>query len=235
MEQVKLEAKLRKDLGKEAVRRLRKEGLIPAVVYRRSEKATPLVLNRKALDKVLHTAAGENVIINLNIGGDEKSKERTCIIKEIQHDPVTGDILHADFNQILLTEAIKVNVPLSTKGEAVGVKQDGGILEHVLWEIQVECLPTQIPQKLEVDVANLKIGDALFVKDIVAPKGVKILNDPELRIIAVEKPVEIKVEEVKPEEAIAEPEVIKQKKEEEVTEEETGEKGKEDKEKKESK
>ncbi len=233
MEQVKLEAKLRKDLGKEAVRRIRKGGFIPAIVYRRGEKSTPLFLMRKALEKVLHTAAGENVIINLNISGDEKSKDRTCIIKEIQHDPVTGDILHADFNQILLTEAIKVNVPLATRGEAVGVKQDGGILEHVLWEIQVECLPTQIPQKLEVDVANLKIGDALFVKDIVAPKGVKILNDPELRIIAVEKPVEIKVEEVKPEEAIAEPEVIKQKKEEEVTEEETEEKGKEEKEKKE--
>lgn len=230
MEQVKLEAKLRKDLGKEAVKRLRREGLIPAVVYRKGEKSAPLVLNREALDKVLHTAAGENVIINLNIGSDEKSKERTCIIKEIQHDSVTGDILHADFNQISLTETIKVNVPIATKGEAIGVKQDGGVLEHVLWEVQVECLPTQIPEKLEVDVTNLKIGDVLFVKDIVAPKEVKILNDPELRVIAVEKPVEIKVEEVKPEEVITEPEVIKQKKEE-VTEEETGEKGKEEKEK----
>ncbi len=230
MEQVKLEAKLRKDLGKEAVKRLRREGLIPAVVYRKGEKSAPLVLNRGALDKVLHTAAGENVIINLNIAVDEKSKEKTCIIKEIQHDPVTGDILHADFNQISLTETIKVNVPIATKGEAIGVKQDGGVLEHVLWEVQVECLPTQIPEKLEVDVTNLKIGDALFVKDIVAPKEVKILNDPELRVIAVEKPVEIKVEEVKPEEVITEPEVIKQKKEE-VKEEETGEKGKEEKEK----
>lgn len=230
MEQVKLEAKIRKDLGKEAVRRLRREGFIPAVVYRRGEKTTALVLDKKALEKVLHTAAGENVIINLKIASDEKQKDRTCIIKEIQHNPVTGDILHADFNQISLTETIKVNVPISTKGEAVGVKQDGGVLEHVLWEVQVECLPTQIPEKLEIDIASLKIGDALFVKDIVAPKGVKILNDPELRVVAVEKPVEVKVEEIKPEEAITEPEVIKQKKEE-IVEEETEGKGKEEKEK----
>lgn len=219
MEQVKLEAKIRKESGKEAVRRIRREGLIPAVVYRRGEKSTPLVLDRKALEKVLR-AGGENVIINLNIAGDEKSKGRTCIIKEIQHDPVTGNLLHADFNQISLTEAIKVNVPLATMGEAVGVKQDGGILEHLLWEVQVECLPTQIPQKLEVDVTNLKIGDALFVKDIISPKGIKILNDPEIRIVAVEKPVEIKVEEIKPEEAVTEPEVIKQKKPEEIAAEE---------------
>ncbi len=214
MEQVKLEAKFRKELGKEAVKRLRGGGFIPAVVYRRGEKTTPLVLDRKALGKILHTAAGENVIINLKIAGDEKQKERTCIIKEIQHNPVSGGILHVDFNQISLTETIKVNVPVATKGEAIGVRQDGGVLEHVLWEVQVECLPTQIPEKLEVDITNLKIGDALFVKDIVAPKAVKVLNDPGLRVIAVEKPVEVKVEEVKPEEAITEPEVIKQKKEE---------------------
>lgn len=230
MEQVKLEAKIRKDVGKEAVKLLRTKGLIPAVVYRRSEKSTPLVLDKKALEKVLHTAAGENVIINLNIAGDERTRERTCIIKEIQHNPVSGDILHVDFHQISLTETIKVNVPVATKGEAIGVKQDGGILEHVLWEVQVESLPTQIPEKLEIDITNLKIGDALFVKDIIAPKGVKILNDPESRVVAVEKPVEIKVEEIKPEEAITEPEVIKQKKEE-IPEEEAEEKGKEEKEK----
>lgn len=230
MERVKLEAKIRKDLGKEAMKRLRTEGLIPAIVYRRGEKSTPLVLDRKALEKVLHTAAGENVIVNLKVAGDERAKERTCIIKEIQHNPVNGNILHADFNQISLTETVKVNVPVATKGEAIGVKQDEGVLEHVLWEVQVECLPTQIPEKLEVDITNLKIGDALFIKDIVAPRGVEILNDPELRIVAVEKPVEIKVEEVKPEEAITEPEVIKQKKEE-VPEEEAEEKGKEEKEK----
>jgi len=102
------------------------------------------------------------------------------------------------------------------------LKQEGGVLEHLLWEVQVECLPTDIPQKLEVDVSNLKIGDALFIKDISVPKGVKILNDPEVRIFAVEKPIEIKPEEVaaEAETAPTEPEVLKQKKPEEIAAEE---------------
>ena len=218
MEQVKLEAKVRKELGKEVVKRERVKGIIPAVVYRKGEKSMPLFLDRKSMDKALHTSAGENALINLKIEGDEKAKAKTCILKEIQHDPLSGHILHVDFNEISLTEEIKVSVPLAAKGESVGVKQEGGVLEHLLWEIQVECLPTDIPQKLEVDVSNMKIGDALFIKDIVAPKGVKILNDPEVRIFAVDKPIEIVPEEVAAaaETAPAEPEVLKQKKPEEI-------------------
>lgn len=222
MEQVKLEVKVRKETGKEVAKRERVKGVIPAIVYRKGEKAIPLYLDRKAMEKALHTSAGENALINLKIEGDEKAKSKTCIIKEIQHNPLSGNILHVDFNEISLTEEIKVDVPLVSKGEAAGVKQDGGVLEHLLWEIQVECLPTDIPQKLEVDVSNLKIGDALFVKDIAVPKGVKILNDPEVRIFAVEKPIEIKPEEVvaAAETAPAEPEVLKQKKPEEIAAEE---------------
>src|SRR3989338_9950636 len=235
MEQVKLEAKTRKELGKEVVKRERVKGIIPAIVYRKGERSVPLFLDRKSMEKALRTSAGENALINLKIESDEKAKSKTCIIKDLQHDPLSGNILHVDFNEISLTEEIRVNVPLASKGEAAGVKQEGGVLEHLLLEIQVECLPTEIPQKLEVDIADLKIGGALFIKDIVAPKGVKILNDPEVSIIAVEKPVEIKVEEVAPEAAITEPEVTKQKKPEEIAAEEAerkGEKGKE-KEKKE--
>jgi large subunit ribosomal protein L25 len=218
MEQVKLEVKVRKETGKEVAKQAREKGTIPAVVYRKGEGSVPLYLDRKAMDLALRTSAGENALINLKIEGDEKTKSKTCIIKEIQHDPLSGKILHVDFNEISLTEAIKVEVPLSVKGEAIGVKQDGGVLEHLLWEIQVECLPTDIPQKLEVDVSSMKIGDALFVKDIVVPKGVKILNDPGVRIFAVEKPIEIKPEEVDAaaETAPSEPEVLKQKKPEEI-------------------
>lgn len=222
MEQVKLEAKARKELGKEVVKRERAKGIIPAIVYSKGERSVPLFLDRKSMEKALHTSAGENALINLKIEGGEKAKAKTCIIKEIQHDPLSGNILHVDFNEISLTDEIRVNVPLGSKGEAVGVKQEGGVLEHLLWEVQVECLPTDIPQKLEVDISNLKIGDALFIKDIVVPKGVKILNDLEVRIFAVEKPVEIKPEEVTAaaETAPTEPEVLKQKKPEEIAAEE---------------
>jgi len=222
MEQVKLDAKARKELGKEVVKRERAKGIIPAIVYRKGERSVPLFLDRKAMEKALRTSAGENALINLKIEGDEKAKAKTCIIKEIQHDPLSGNILHVDFNEISLTEEIKVNVPLASKGEPAGIREEGGVLEHLLWEVQVECLPTDIPQKLEVDVSNLKIGDALFIKDISAPKGVKILNDPEVRIFAVEKPIEIKPEEVvaAAETAPTEPEVLKQKKPEEIAAEE---------------
>ncbi len=232
MEQVKLEAKSREDTGTGQMKRQRAKGIIPAIVYRKGENSTPLFLEAKAMVRALHTSAGENVLINLKIEGPDKKKEKTCIIKEIQHDPLTGGILHVDFNEISLTEMIKVNVPLATKGESLGVKQDGGVLEHLMWEIQVECLPTEIPEKLEVDITNMKIGDALFVKDIIAPKGVKVVNDADIRIIAVEKPVEIKPEEVvaAAETAPAEPEVMKQKKPEELAEEEKEAKGKEKKE-----
>lgn len=224
MEQVNLSAKAREKLNKGEVKRRRFSGTIPAIVYRKGEETRPLFLDVKEMEKALKTSAGENVLINLKVEGEEK-KGRTCIIKEIQHNPLSGNIVHVDFNEISLTEAIKVSVPLVVVGEAVGVKQDGGVLEHILWEVEVECLPTQIPQKLEVDASNLKIGDALFIKDIPAPKGIKIINDPEIRIVAVEKHVELKVEEAAVESAITEPEVLKQKKPE-VGEEEVGEKGK---------
>ncbi|MFA5148982.1 MAG: 50S ribosomal protein L25, partial [Candidatus Omnitrophota bacterium] len=112
MEQVKLEVKLREETGKEAAKREREKGAIPAVVYRKGEKAVPLYLNRKAMEQALHTSAGGNALINLKIEGDEKAKPKTCIIKEIQHDPLSGNILHVDFNEISLTEEIKVEVPL---------------------------------------------------------------------------------------------------------------------------
>jgi large subunit ribosomal protein L25 len=136
------------------------------------------------------------------------------VVKEIQRDPVRDYILHVDFNEISLTEALKVNVPLVARGEPVGVKVDGGILEHVIRELQIECLPTAIPEKIEADVANLKIGDAIHVKDIVVPEGIKVLNDKELIAMIVKPPkVEVAATETGAEGAV-EPELIRKKKEE---------------------
>ncbi|MFH0771170.1 MAG: 50S ribosomal protein L25 [Candidatus Omnitrophota bacterium] len=226
MEQVKLTAKKRQISGKREVKRQRLTGIIPGIVYGESEKPVPLFLDTKAVNKILHTAAGENVIVSLKVEGDESKKEKTCIVKEVQHNPLSGQIIHVDFNEISLTETIKVHVPLIAEGEPIGVVQDGGILEHLLREIEVECLPVNIPQKLTINVANMKIGDAMFIRDIVVSPEVKVLNDPGIRILAVEKPVEVKPEEAAAEEAATEPEVTKQKKEEPV-EEGPAEKGKE--------
>ena len=221
MEKVILKTEARTGVGKRVAKDLRNKGLIPANVYR-GAKAFNIQINSDDLNEALHTKAGENVIITLKISGEGNIKDKTVLIKEIQRDPVRDNILHVDFNEISLTEALKVNVPLTARGEPVGVKADGGTLEHVMWELHVECLPTAIPEKIEVDVSNLKIGDAIFVKNIVPPEGVKILNDSELIAIIVKPPkVEVPKEEVVAEGAL-EPELIRKKKEEEAAEGEEG-------------
>jgi len=220
MEKVMLKVSQREGVKKKAAKTLRKEGLIPAVVYKGGKEAMNLKLVVRELESILHTKAGANVLITLKIEGGQKTvKDKTVIIKEIQHDPIKNDILHVDFNEISMTDTLKVNVPLVDKGEAAGMKQDGGVLEHVMWELQVECLPTNIPEKIEYDVSNLKIGDAIFVKQIAVPEGVKILTDPELIALIVKPPhVEKPKEEVV--EEVAEPELIREKKEKEAEEEE---------------
>lgn len=233
MERINLESQLRGEKGKQLVKRLRKEGFVPAVVYKGGGDNLSLKLSEKDFIKVLGTKAGTNVIINLKISGEKKgsskaSKDKTVIIKEIQKDPVRGNILHIDFSEISLTETLKFKVRIEAKGEPVGVKE-GGTLEHVMWEADIECLPTQIPEKLEIDVSNLKIGDSVFVKDLISVEGVKILHAPELIVMSVKPPfVEKPAEEVPAEGAPEEPELIRKKKEVEGEEKEAEEAKKEE-------
>ncbi|MEI6863118.1 MAG: 50S ribosomal protein L25 [Candidatus Omnitrophota bacterium] len=213
MEKVILKADVREETGKRVAKDLRNKGLVPANVYKAGKEATSLIVANKELEGTLHTKAGENVLITLKIsGGEASSKDRTVLIKEIQRHPVRDNILHVDFNEISLTDVLKVNVPLVARGEPVGVKVDGGLLEHVLRELSVECLPTDIPAKIEVEVSALKIGEHILVKDIKMPEGVKVLNDLELIALIVKAP---KVEAAKEDEAAGgeEPELIRKKKE----------------------
>ncbi len=223
MEKIILNAEVRSSTGKAAAKSLRRKDVIPAVVYKGGKEAIKLQLAVGALNEILHTKAGENVIVTLKIAdGANKTKDKTVLIKEIQREPIRGLILHVDFSEISLTETLKVNVPLAVRGEPVGVKVDGGILEHVMWELQVECLPTAIPEKIDVDVSAMKIGDAIYVKNITAPEGVKLITDPELIALIVKPPkVEVPKEEAAAEGAV-EPELIRKKKEVE----EEGEEGK---------
>ena len=214
MDFVDLQATLREGKGKEANKKLRERGLVPAVVYKKGEETVSLNIDRKDFAKALHTEAGENVIIKLRVDGLKKKRDRTVVLKEIQKDPIRDHFLHVDFQEISLTETLKVKVPLAGKGEAIGVKEDGGVLQQVLWEAEVECLPTNIPEKIEIDISGLKIGDAIHVNGIKVPEGVKLLADPETVVFTVEHPK--KVEEVvaaAAEGGIEEPEVIKEKKE----------------------
>ncbi len=221
MDFVELKANLREEKGKELNKKLRNAGMVPGVVYRKGEETLSLKIDSKSLSKALHTEAGENVIIKLFVEGDKKKKERIVVIKEIQKDPVKDVLVHLDLNEISLTETLKVKVPIISKGEAVGVKQEGGVLQHVMWEVEVECLPTNIPDKIEVDITNLKIGGTLSIKDILLPEGVKILGDSESIVFSVEHVKTIEEAVVAPVEGESlEPELIREKKEKEEAEEE---------------
>ncbi len=214
MADIFLDVQPREELGKGKVKDLRQQGFIPAVVYAEGKIATPLKLLHSEFLKLVHHHRVEGIIINLNIKDDKKQKARACLIKEIQYDPVHGDIVHVDFNEVSLTKAIKVNIPVVAKGEPVGVKQEGGSLEHILWEIEVECLPTDIPKEVEVDVSQLKIGDSVHIKDLTLPPKVKVLNDPTAIVLSVAEPMKEEVAAAPVEgEETQEPEVIKEKKE----------------------
>lgn len=234
MEQVKIKVQKRDERGKKIAKKLRKEEMIPAVVYRKGEETISISVPEKDFIHALHTAAGENVIIALEIDkADKKSQNKTAIIKEIQNHPLKDSILHIDFQEISLTETITVKVPIETKGEAVGVKRDGGVLEHMLWDLEIECLPMDIPQKIEVDIEKLEIGNEIQVKDVILPPNIKVLNNPEAIVISVGAPMaEEIVKEAVPGEEVAEPELIRKEKKPELEEEAEEDKAKESKEQK---
>ncbi len=220
MERVTLNAEVRSDTGKGAARSLRRNGIIPCISYRKG-KATLIQIPKRELKSFINSTAGEQVLVNLKFpdGGT-----KTVLMKEYQTDPVKNILLHTDFYEISLKEAVKVAVAVSLQGEAIGVKRDGGALQYGLREIEVECLPDKIPSHIEVDVSSLEVGHSRHVSDIALEEGVKILTDPEEMLITIAAPVKPTAEEVEAEEAIAEeeaaePEVIKKGKAEEEGEE----------------
>ncbi len=216
MERVTLKAEKRDDTGKGVARSLRREGMVPAVLYR-GGSSTPIKINRKELTGFIHATAGEQVMVNLEFSGGEN---RLALMKDYQVDPLKGELLHTDFFEVALGEEIRVTVYVTTTGEPIGVKRDGGILQYGIRDIEIQCLPDKVPGHIEVDVSALETGKAIHVGDLSLGEGVKILNDPGELIATVTAPV---VEEVvaapAPAAEVAEPEVIKKgKKEEEAGE-----------------
>ena len=216
MERVVLNAQIREKTGTSIAKKLRAQGLVPAVIYSRGHTPVHVTTDRREFIKLLHKE-GENAIIDLTLKKDDKDQKKTVIIKEIQYDTVKEGIFHVDFQQIKLTEKIRVDVPVISKGDAdaPGVKE-GGLLEHILREIEIECLPTDIPKEITIDVSGLNVGESVQVKDLQVKPGVTVITDPEQIVVMVKFEAEEKIEEEKPEEeAAAEPEVIKKAKAEE--------------------
>jgi len=231
-----LEATARDSFGKNEARRTRRGGRVPAVVYGvtgdgGSRDATPIAVDPRALLKILHSESGANTLISLKLGG---AGDARVLIKEYQLDPVTHAVLHADFYRVRMDRTIHVTIPVIVKGEPKGVKQQGGIVEFIRREIEVECLPADIPENVEIDISELMLHQGVRVRDLPADVKWKSVSDPDMMLVHVILP---KAEEVAPtpEAAAAaatatpaEPEVIKKgkKEEEEPEAEKKEEKGK---------
>lgn len=218
MERITISAEKRIEVGKGPARSLRRKDMIPAVLYRGGD-SQPIKFSKKELLKFINLTAGQQVMVNLQF---EDGTNKLALMKDYQVDPVKGDLLHADFFEVSLTEKVKVSVHVSIVGEPIGVKRDGGILQYLLREIEVECLPDRIPSNIKLDISNLEIGQSLHVGNIKLEEGIKVLTDPDEVIVNVVAPVieeaAAPAEAVTPE--IAEPEVIKKGKKEEEKEEE---------------
>ncbi|HEB75951.1 MAG TPA: 50S ribosomal protein L25 [Nitrospirae bacterium] len=216
MERVTLNAEHRTETGKGVARSLRRQGYMPAVIYR-AGGSMPIKLKRQDIVNFLNSTMGEQVMVNLQFSDGDT---RLALLKDYQVDPVKGELLHTDFYEVSLKEKVRVTVSIVLMGEPVGVKREGGILQQTLSELEIECLPDMIPSHLEIDVSGLKVGRSLHVSDLTLEEGIRVFDDPEEVIATVVAPA-VEPEEAAPaEEAVeaAEPEVIKKGKKEEAEE-----------------
>ncbi|OLD44309.1 MAG: hypothetical protein AUI83_17290 [Armatimonadetes bacterium 13_1_40CM_3_65_7] len=223
MERINLTAVLRPEIGKNAVKRVRKAGLVPAVLYGRNHAPMPLAIDRRALLGALRTEAGRNVLIDLQVKRDGDETSDTVMIAEIQHDHLRRQVLHVDLHHISLTERIEVRVPIVLTGVPEGVADGGGILEQHLRELLVRCLPAAIPEHVTVDVHGLRLGASLHARDLPPAKDVEVVTPPEEVIATVVAPKEEEVAAAAAAATPAEPEVVG--KEAPATEGEAGEPG----------
>ena len=218
MAEITLNAETRSDRGKNASRRLRRQGLVPAIVYGGKGDNISVAVDPKALQKVLRSEAGRNAILRLEIAGVGPAN---TILKSWQVDPLRDKFLHADFYRIAMDVELKVTVPVAVKGEAPGVKTQGGVLELVTRQIEVQCLPGDIPERIEVDVSDLGLNQAIRVSDLPVSAKVNVLESPDLvvvHVIAVKEEVPAAAAPAPTEgeaAAPAEPEVLKKGKKEE--------------------
>ena len=213
--QIIVEGAPRSDRGKNEARRLRLTGKVPAILYGGKGDAISLALNTKQIGAILRSESGHNTLFQVDLAG----KHEPAILKDWQVDPVTGNLLHVDLVRVAMDVRMRVKVPVHTFGEPAGVKQQGGVFEIVTREVEIECLPGEIPTEFKMDVTGLMLGQQLRAKELpIDTAKMKLITDPE-RVLA--HVVALKVEEEKPVEAVAadaaapaEPEVIKKGKKE---------------------
>jgi large subunit ribosomal protein L25 len=214
MKSLKLKAAPRTQTRRKGSKALRSAGRIPANIYGKSIAPQNLEIDSEAFIELINSAHSEIVLVDLEVSGD--SNVRLALVQDVQHHPLSGEVLHVDFHEVKSDEVITIRIPVEATGEAEGVKNGGGTLEHVLQKLRVTALPKDLPEQILVDVSALAVGQAIQIGQIQAPAGVTILGDKHLRVFAVAAPT-TEVEAAPAAAAGAEakqPEMIKEKKEE---------------------
>ena len=209
------------------VKKLRATERVPAVIYGRHRQPQNLELQVKALEDLVHHSASENILVDLTVQDDPQPK-RLALVQDVQHHPLSGEILHVDFHEVAEDERVVITVPVQTVGEAAGVKA-GGVLEILRFKLKVRALPKDLPEVITLDVAHLEIGKTIHIGDIAPPPGSEILGEKTISVVAVAAPVteeeEKAAETAAAEGTAAEPEVLKEKKDEEGADATPGDKG----------
>ncbi len=215
MKSVLLNATPRALARRAGAKRLRAGGRIPAIIYGRQAAPQNLEVNAREMEELIHHSVSENLLVDLSVKDDARPK-RLALVQEVQHHPLSGKVLHVDFHEIAENEKVTVMIPVETTGEAIGVKADGGVLEHVLFKIKARGLAKDLPELITVDVSHLKIGEAIHLGEIKAPAGVELVGEKQIPVIAVAAPRTEEEEAAEAAEAAApgEVEMIKEKKEE---------------------
>ncbi len=213
MKSVPLNAFPRSQAGRGGVKKLRTSGRIPAVIYGGQTQPQNLEVSTKELEELIHHSVSENILVDLSVD----QAKRLALVQEIQHHPLDGQVLHVDFHEVSEHEKVILQVPVETIGEAAGVKNSGGVLEHVLFKIKVRALPKDLPEQIVVDVSHLELGKSIHLGEITPPPGVEILGDKKVSVISVAVPkteAEEAAEAAAAAPATGEVEMIKEKKEE---------------------
>ncbi len=216
--EINVSAAKREADGTSAARRLRRDGVLPAVLCDQKGQSTPIQLDVHDFEQMLGKHSGESLLINLSVDGQEPRK---VLLREVQHHPVRGTVQHVDFVEVSLTSKLHITVPIELTGEPVGVSRQGGILEQLLREVTIECLPSDIIEDLTVDVSALALGDSLHISDLKIADTLKILDEGDIAVATVAATrAEEEVEEEAAEADTEEPEVISGRKEREDSEDE---------------
>jgi large subunit ribosomal protein L25 len=187
MKSVPLKAYPRTQVRRGEVKKLRTSGRVPAVIYGRQAKPQNLEVSAKEFGDLIHHSASENLLVDLSVENDARAK-RLALVQEIQHYPLDGKVLHVDFHEVAENEKVTVNVPVETVGEAAGVKNSGGVLEHILFKLKVRSLPKDLPEQIIIDVSSLELGKAIHIGEIKLSDGVEILGDKNIPVVSVAMP-----------------------------------------------